>query len=573
MDDISRYQFLASAVAGRRVGVQVAGGDAALACSDGQTVMLPPDSPSLHREIWAEVVAQAALIGAGSLLPPLMRGLVGRPEAARRYAYLEVRRAAVLLADRLPTAFLALPDIQRVEAPTASADESLAWALGRRPLPSPPRYFGCIRPLMALRKAVSENGLGALTRQPAQGHLQNAGKEKEFDDDDATEESKLLKLFQNPFSGNNALADMLNRILGAGTSPGHRENSAEQGAGAELPVGRVERALRRGVHAVLTRLPFELPQIEARAESSALRYPEWDVHGQIYRPDWAVLEEVEPWRPDGARDLGELLKPSGHELKRQLGSLGLDHQMHNRQHDGAELDVSRLLECAIDLAAGHSPPSLDLYRSSFRTRRDLAVVVALDISGSTGERNGAGVAVFDQQLQTAYQLGHTLDSLGDTVALFGFHSWGRNLIRAVRLKGAEERWSARVAERFAQLEPVGYTRTGAAIRHGTRLLNHDMRLPNRLLVLITDGIAYDSDYEAAYAEGDTRKALQEARAAGTACVCLCVGGSTDAGKLRDVFGSANLLIVDEPRQITLNIRRLCRQALAAVSQRQLKRSA
>ncbi len=570
MQDISRYLFLASAIAGRRVGLHVAGGAAALACSDGQSIFLPASAQQSNQDEWAAVVAQAALIGAGSLQAHLLRRLVGRPDAARRYTYLEVLRASVVLRDRLPTAFLNLPELKGIEVPTTAASASLDWALGQRPLPLLPRYFGGVRPLLTLRKAVSEEGLAALTKQQAKGKFAKAEVE-EFDDDAATEESKLLKLFQNPLTGSNPLADMLNKILGAGSSKGNREKNPNQGGGAEMPVGRVERALRRGIHAVLTRLPFELPEMAARAESTALLYPEWDVHNRQYKPNWAVLEEVEAWRPDGARQLDEVLKPAGSALKRQLGSLGLDHQMHNRQHDGAELDVSRLLECAVDLATGHSPPSLDVYRASRRTRRDLAVVVALDVSGSTGERDGEGRTVFERQLQTAYQLGRTLNDLGDMVALFGFHSWGRNLVRAVRLKGAEERWSAHIAERFAQLEPVGYTRTGAAIRHGTRQLQTQMRLPNRLLVLITDGIAYDNDYESTYAEADTQKALAEARATGTACVCLCVGGSTDADKLRSVFGAANLLIVDEPGQITLSIRRLCKQALAAVSQRRIKR--
>ena len=96
-----------------------------------------------------------------------------------------------------------------------------------------------------------------------------------------------------------------------------------------------------------------------------------------------------------------------------------------------------------------------------------------------------------------------------------------------------------------------------------------MRLPNRLLVLITDGIAYDQDYEQSYAEGDARKALFEAKAAGTACVCLCIGSGTQTDKLKQIFGAANILAVDEPEQITGRIREVCKQAVASVSKRKL----
>jgi nitric oxide reductase NorD protein len=559
--DIGRYLFLACAVAGRRVSVHLTRGNDALAYSDGQSILLPPARAGA--DVWLDVVAQAALIGSGALVPHYLRRLVGRRDAARRYAYLEVLRATTVLADRLPSAFLMLPEL-RAAAQTRCAETSLEWALSRRVLPQPPAYCGTVRPLMGLRKAVSDEGVSALSRRQASGDVER--RQVDAEDEQNTEESKLLRLFQNPLAGNSMLSDMLNKILGA--SAGKSGSDPSQSGGAEMPIGRIERVLRRGLHAVRA-LPFELPEIDARAESGATAYPEWDVHKQQYRPAWAVVEEVEPWRPDGARDVTAIVGPTPRELRRQLAGLGLDHEMHRRQFEGTELDTGRLLDCAIDFAAGQSPSALDVYRSSRRTRRDLAVAVALDISGSTGEADGNGASVFDRQMRVAYQLGRTLSELGDSVAVHGFHSWGRNLVRSVRLKGPEERWGAHVGERFAQLEPVGYTRTGAAIRHGVRALQKDMRLPNRLLVLITDGIAYDQDYEAAYAEGDAHKALEEARASGTACVCLCIGGSQEAEKLRAVFGTANLLIVDEPEQIVARIRQVCREALASVSRRRL----
>lgn len=564
------YLFLASAIAGRRVGIHVAASGQALASSDGQSIILPPESMQSDRELWPEVVAQAALIGAGSLDPALIRKLVGRRDAAQRYGYLEVLRATRYLSARMPDAFTGLDGLQGVTAFTATASESLDWAISTRPLPQAPAYFGVIRPLMTLRKSVSDEGLSALTRKQAAGEFQQKDV-PELDEEDEGEESKILKLFQSPFGGNNPVSDMLQKLLGAGSSKGKREKDDGASGGQEMPVGRIERALRRGVHAVLAKLPIDLPDIDTRANTSATSYPEWDDAAQAYKPNWVMVEEVDPWRPEGPRDLA--LAPASQDLKRQLGQLGLDHEMHRRQIEGTELDVGRLLDCAVTLATGNTPATLDVYRASRRTRRDLAVAVALDISGSTGEANAQGPSVFDQQMLTAYQLARTLDELGDHVALFGFHSWGRQLVHAVRLKGPEERWSARMTERFAQIEPLGYTRTGAAIRHGTRLLNKTMRLPNRLLVLITDGIAYDQDYEASYAESDTRKALEEARGAGTAVICLCIGGSQEADKLRKIFGVSNLLVVDEPGQVVAQIRRLARQALGSVSRRKLKRDA
>ena len=165
----------------------------------------------------------------------------------------------------------------------------------------------------------------------------------------------------------------------------------------------------------------------------------------------------------------------------------------------------------------------------------------------------------------------TFDRLGDRIAAYGFQSWGRRMVHFSRLKGHDEAWSQAVAVRFAHLEPVGYTRTGAAIRHAHRVLRTAVRLPNRLLILITDGFSYDQDYEERYAEADARMALSEASAAGTACVVVCIGGAQTADKLASVFGQSNLLIVDDGRQIQGRIGRVCARALAAVSHRVLRR--
>jgi nitric oxide reductase NorD protein len=574
MRGIAGHGLLASAIAGRKVSVQFLphdnASDDALAFSDGQAIILP--SQAAVETLWLAIAAQALLIAAGSFDPRLLRALIGRCESAHRYAALEVLRASRLFEHRLPWAFSRHPAVQDARPLTGSAAASLAFATGAEVLPAAPVWFGTIRPLIALRRALSESGPAGLIREPQAGKL-NRDETREIGDDEDSESGAILRLFQNPFSSGGALARMLNEILGAGTSRGQRSAADQAGGGAELPVGRIEHSLRRGARAVLAKPPVELPVLDLSAENEALAYAEWDVHTRSYRRHWAFVQEVEPWRPDGPQDLGDLLQAPAREWRRQLADLGLDHEMHGRQRDGTDLDTGALIDCAIDLRSGHSPPSLNVYRASRRTRRDLAVAIVLDISGSTGEQQQAGPSVFAQQLQLAYQLGDALDALGDKVTMLGFNSWGRKLVRMVRLKDHDERWSARVGERLSLLEPAGYTRIGAAIRHGTRLLVHGMRLPNRLLVLVTDGIAYDQDYEYRYAEGDARKALEEARALGTAFVCLSVGAGTDIAKLAEVFGAAQVLAVDEVEQAIPRIRAVFRQALAAVSRRQLTQHA
>jgi nitric oxide reductase NorD protein len=563
LSGLDRYGFLASAIAGRAVTIQWASMYGDRSYSDGQSIFLQSRDRVAGRDDWAAIVAQAALIGAGSLHASIVRRLVGRPVMAQRYLYLEMLRAAGALADRLPWAFTERLKFgpPKTESPLGSVE----LAATRIALPAPPAYFGSIWPLLVLRTGVSQPALAALPRNQQHGrsHIVNV---PELDYDDEGETSKLLRLFRNPFSVGNPLSDLFNRILNAGVSKQHRDVEAGDG-GAEMPIGRVERALKQGINAILSKLPGQLPDINPGNVSPALTYPEWDVYACVYRRHWVFVEEAEAWRDDAPHQpFGFLLNKGSPELRRQLSRLGLDQEMHRHQNDGSDFNLDALIACSIELRAGRSPPSLQVYRSIRRTRRDLAITLIVDISGSTGERQG-GDLIFNKQLNLAYGLGQVLESLGDTVAMFGFHSWGRKLVRVVRIKGHNERWSLRVAERMAQLEPVGYTRIGAAVRHGTHVLNDTIRMPNRLLVLITDGIAYDQDYELSYAAGDASRALDEARDAGTACVCLSVSSGTDTEKLKKVFGAANILAVDEVAQVTGRIREVCRHALASVTKR------
>ena len=79
------------------------------------------------------------------------------------------------------------------------------------------------------------------------------------------------------------------------------------------------------------------------------------------------------------------------------------------------------------------------------------------------------------------------------------------------------------------MEPDGFTRMGAAIRHAVRKLRgHESK--TKLLLLLSDGRPFDIDYgqqygegaELAYAQHDTREALAEAQRQGVRPFVLTV---------------------------------------------------
>jgi Mg-chelatase subunit ChlD len=567
MVDAGKFGLLASAIASRHIVVRWSTEGDSLAYCDVAAIVLPTRLCN-HCTGWREVVAQALLLSMGSLEPALVRRLIGRPTVSRRYAFLEVLRAVQQRGKELPIAFTEEEIFRKDLGCCNSAAESLRVAKGQRSLGDIPDFIGTLRPLRILRNAFDSPGLFSPSSKERVIDASRGDNVQELRDEDETEQSSILRMVAIDTGVRNPLSGLLNSILGARVGPVSRKDAG--GGGGEMSVGRLARVWRRGVHAI--RGVFDLDLSAHLQDGYGVLYPEWDDSLGAYRKNWVCIEEVEPWRHDGPADLGTVLHTPSSDLVRQLSGLGLDYEMHQGQVDGSDLDVGRLIESAIQMRSGQPPSNLDVYRSSRKTRRDLGVVIEIDVSGSTQEYNAAGQSVFHDQLSVAYQIGRALEQLGDRVALYGFQSWGRAQVRLMRLKGHEDIWDGTVIHRFAQLEPQGYTRTGAAVRHAERLLRRTMRLPNRLLILVTDGFPYDHDYEGRYAEEDTRKALAEARAAGTACVCLCIGGLQARDRLAAIFGGANILAIEDPNGLIRRIRPVFTRALSAVAHRKLART-
>ena len=64
-----------------------------------------------------------------------------------------------------------------------------------------------------------------------------------------------------------------------------------------------------------------------------------------------------------------------------------------------------------------------------------------------------------------------------------------------------------------------------------RVITEKAGTSRRLLVVLSDGLAYDHGYERVYGAADARRALGEARRQGIGCLCLTIGAGTDAAEL------------------------------------------
>ncbi len=526
------YALLASGIAGRRIGIVYMPEKKISAYTDGEYIYLSSDSHDMDQR--AVVMVQAALLANRSLEKGAVRKLVGRSRAAKRFLYLEVLRAIRSLRQQLPRRLTDHDAFVSSQALSHSVEESLKIAFSRQSLPECPEFFGDIRPIQILKTSLAE--LGRPSERDLKGNFKDLDLE-DLDDDDA-EEVKFLKLFSNPLFSGGFLADLLRKILGMGTSPGDKKDQEEAGGGgAEMPMGRKESFLMRGFHAMLSMIPVEIPSGVLAREAGGTSYPEWDAFKECYLPDWTSVQEYDSWHTDEPCELGIRMQPPASALRRSLSRIGLGHERHRHQPQGDHFSIDGAVRLVVDRRMGHTPDER-IYCDTRKTRRDLGVLVLLDMSGSADEASFDGRSVFELQAKAACQIIRVLDELGDQVALYSFYSWGRNLVRLLRIKAFTDRMDSRVFDRFSNLKPMGYTRLGAAIRHSTTIINHSSGTPHRLLIVITDGFPYDEGYEGAYGEADARRAIEEARAAGVGVICINIGAHTHEKQLLNVFGSS-----------------------------------
>ncbi|MCV6981800.1 VWA domain-containing protein [Mycolicibacterium pulveris] len=545
-DDPKRLALLASALAGRTVAVApTAAGEAAW--TDGVTVYIDPTA-SVPTQL-ESVTVQASLLASGGLSPEVVRKLVRRPALARRYLAVEGQRALAVNEDLLPHRIRALLDLD-MAARADSAVGSLMVAGTRRDIADPPAGFGVIRAqkLLAARASVAHG-------ESAGGHIPRREQNKalaDLDDaDDGADGDDVIDPFSSPVGGGGALGKLLQRMTRS-----VRKLSGGGTPGADTPTHRSRKGIRgAGAVTSTTAGAADADGVQA-ATKKGRTYPEWDVGRRCYRPEWCTVQEIEPPIEEGP----VLARPDVHALRRPLTRLGIGLDRCHRQTQGDDIDVDAAVEARVETLAGSTPDEA-VYLDSLRRRRDLAVLVLLDVSGSSGEAGTFGQTVHEQQRAAAAALTIALHELGDRVALYAFQSQGRSAVHLVPVKRFDDTLDAMVMRRLSSLKPGAYSRLGAAIRHGTAVITEKAGTSRRLLVVLSDGLAYDHGYERIHGAADARRALSEARREGIGCLCLTVGAATDAGELARVFGSAAHASIPKPAQLADVIGPLFRAAL------------
>jgi nitric oxide reductase NorD protein len=321
---------------------------------------------------------------------------------------------------------------------------------------------------------------------------------------------------------------------------------------SELGEARLVSTPERAREILLSDDPPEAVTRRASARDSAptqLSYPEWDYRVGNYRHPGATVRLLPA--AAGSQDWVERTMREHHvlctDIRRRFEMLRAQRQRNRRTLDGDDIDIDACVEARADVLAG-LPMSQNVYQRTRLTRRDMAITLLVDISGSTDAWISDQRRVIDVEREALLLVCHALEALGEPYSVLAFSGEGRDNVVVREIKAFTEPLGAAVALRIAALEPEHYTRAGAALRHAaTRLMQRGAL--HRLLLVLSDGKPNDNDeYDGTYGAEDMRQSVSEARLQGIFPFCLTIDRQA-AEYLPRVFGAGHYALLHRPERL------------------------
>ncbi len=279
-------------------------------------------------------------------------------------------------------------------------------------------------------------------------------------------------------------------------------------------------------------------------------YEEFDHTIQMARPAWAIVREqrAKLGDPQVAQDILKKNRKIIERLRYLLDAMRPQGTQRIRKlEDGDELDLNAAVMAASDMRLGHQPDPRVMMRV-LRQTRDTAVLVLLDLSESTNDPAPGGQTILQLTQQSCILLSEAIHRVGDTFAIHGFCSDGRQNVFYNRFKDFEQPWAELAKARLMGAEGRLSTRMGAAIRHATTHLGH-VQASRKLLLVLTDGDPSDVDVrDPFYLRHDARHAVDAARTHGVVPFCLTLDPRADAYAQR-IFGGRNVQVLDRAERL------------------------
>ncbi len=193
-------------------------------------------------------------------------------------------------------------------------------------------------------------------------------------------------------------------------------------------------------------------------------------------------------------------------LRKMLTTVNNKLQQQHRQTQGDEFDIDAITDLFVDVHSGHTP-SEKIYLSKRKKEKDVSILLLLDISLSS-DGYAAGNRVIDVEKQVSILFGEILNEFNIDFSIDCFYSKTRNHSSYLTIKDFDEDWN-KAKFKVGAVEPSGYTRIGAALRHSGAMLDK-RSTKNKWVILLSDGKPNDYDkYEGKYGINDVKQALRE----------------------------------------------------------------
>ncbi|WP_199757315.1 nitric oxide reductase activation protein NorD [Formosa maritima] len=247
---------------------------------------------------------------------------------------------------------------------------------------------------------------------------------------------------------------------------------------------------------------------ELDTEAPHIAYDEWDYSKREYKPDFCKVypkNQIET-NPAYYKKTLQTNASTLAGLRKMLTSVNNKYQQQRRQTQGEDFDLDAITDLYVDIHSEHTP-SEKIYLSKRKKDKDLSILILLDVSLSSDGYAG-GNKVIDVEKQVSIIFGEILNEFNVDFSIDCFYSKTRNYATYLSLKGFDDSWN-KAKHKIGAIEPSGYTRIGAALRHSGALLDaRDTK--NKWVILISDGKPNDYDkYEGKYGINDVKQALRE----------------------------------------------------------------
>lgn len=247
---------------------------------------------------------------------------------------------------------------------------------------------------------------------------------------------------------------------------------------------------------------------ETDSKGFHLLYDEWDFGKGVYKENFCKVypklqqkTDADYYKKTITKNASTLLG-----LRKMLTNVNNKMQQQKRQTQGDEFDIDAITDLYVDLHSKRTP-SEKVYVSNRKKEKDLSILILLDISLSS-DSYAAGNRVIDVEKEVSILFGEILNEFNIDFSIDSFYSKTRNYSTYLTVKDFDENWNIG-KHKIGAVEPSGYTRIGAALRHaGARL--DQRKTKNKWVILISDGKPNDYDkYEGKYGINDVKQALRE----------------------------------------------------------------